>query len=183
MWLVLNHECTKEIICNDDIQIRVPHMKLFRQLHMGAAVSHSRASYLVVKEDGRRRGGHEDATVGRPRCVGSDCARDGGERLAGSWLTLNRASGSLPAGDGQGGGRDSPGEDGAAGSGSGGGKRRPRRRKPSTGGGPPDPTDGRSGDGPGAAVVVGTEAGDHGTGADGRKPRACGRTTNEQTFG
>jgi len=64
MWLVLNHECTKEIICKDDIEIRVPHMKLLRQLHMGAAVSHSRASYLVVREDGRRRARIMDVGVG-----------------------------------------------------------------------------------------------------------------------
>ena len=131
----------------------------------------------------RRRGGHEDSTVGRPRCVGSGCAGYGGERLAGSWPTLNRASGSLPAGDRQGGGRDSPGEDGASGSGSGGRKRRPRRRKPGTGGGPPDPADGRSGDGLGAAVVVGTEAGDHGWGRTGGSRAPAGEKRASRFLG
>jgi len=42
-----------------------------------------------------------------------------------------------------------------------GGKRQPRRRKAGPGGGPPNPADGRSGDGPVAPTVVWMEAGGH----------------------
>jgi len=107
MWLVLNHECTKEIICKDDIQIRVPKSGTKRRVALrygvqalrkrrdrlgGAAAAGSRCPPAVRGAQGSRRG-RAPSTVQREAEGEREVRTQGRRPVCGGWRRGHEATG------------------------------------------------------------------------------------------